>query len=178
MGRDSTTCCHKCKSANRPLACAKVQKWEAETRTRGPEGRRARAMQQVGSGPRHDIGIPSQSSGLRFPLEPCLAALGRDAMTSHPPGRRRAAEGRGVALPRPPKRGVHDESCPYLTFTIRRTRSCHPKRRLCRHAVPTLPQCKHTPDTPYSILNTLYRSGQPINGLTDQLLRRRRPSWR
>ena len=27
-------------------------------------------------------------------------------------GRRRAAEGRGVATPRPPC-GVHDESCPY-----------------------------------------------------------------
>jgi hypothetical protein len=30
------------------------------------------------------INNPSQSSGLRFPFEPCLSALGRVAMTSHP----------------------------------------------------------------------------------------------
>ena len=36
QGRDSTTCCPLCKSANRPAACAKVQTWETSS---GPRSR-------------------------------------------------------------------------------------------------------------------------------------------
>ena len=41
QGRGSTACCPKCKSANRPTACAKVQKWETSFgwRVAAPGGR-------------------------------------------------------------------------------------------------------------------------------------------
>ena len=93
-GRDGTTCRPKCKSANRPTACAKVQMCDANNRWRvaAPGGRwrdrvgarRRRDRVEVGSAPRADLVAlgrverPAQPR-LTGPVSPTVSPCGERA---------------------------------------------------------------------------------------------------